>query len=122
VAKGLKPAPVSTAANALDMIRQHLGLTVKVLTPDDAAQAGVQLNGGLLITHVDETSPAGQAGLREKMIVVKIGNRLITDEKSLPRELLQMQTGTNVHLQVIMIQSMGPLTIQKGGSVMLTAR
>jgi len=122
VAKGLKPAPVSTAANTLDMIRQHLGLTVKVLTPDDAAQAGLQLNGGLLIIHVDEHSPASRAGLRDKMIIVMIGNRQITDEKSLPRELLQMQNGTNVRLQVIFIQSVGPLTIQRGGSAMLTAR
>ncbi len=122
VAKGLKPAPVSTTANRLDMIRQHLGLTVKVLSPDEAAQLGLQLNGGLLITHVDENSPAGEAGLRDNWIIVKIGNRLITDEKSLPRELLQMGTGTNVRLQVIIVQSMGPLTIQKGGSVLLTAQ
>jgi len=122
VAKGLKPAPVSTTANTLDMIRQHLGLMVKVLTPDDAAQAGLQVNGGLLITHVDEHSPAGEAGLHDKMIIVMIGSRQITDEKSLPRELLQMQNGTNVRLQVIFVQSMGPLTIQRGGSVMLTAR
>jgi len=122
VAKGLKPAPVSTTANTLDMIRRHLGLTVKVLTPDDAAQAGLQLNGGLLITGVEENSPAARAGLVDKMVVVMIGNRQITDARSLPRELLQMQNGTNVRLQVIFVQSMGPLTIQRGGSVMLTAR
>jgi serine protease Do len=122
VAKGLKPEPVSTTANTLDMIRRHLGLTVKVFTPDDAAQAGLNLNGGLLITHVEEDSPAGEAGLRDKMIIVMIGNRQITDERSLPRELLQMQDGTNVRLQVIFIQTLGPMTIQRGGSVMLTAR
>jgi S1-C subfamily serine protease len=122
VARGLKPAPVSPVVSKLEMIRKYLGLTVKTLTPDDAAQMSLQLNGGLLITHVDEHSPAGEAGLRDKMIIVKIGNRLITDERSLPRELLQMQPGTNVRLQVIIIQLMGPLTIQRGGSVMLTAR
>jgi serine protease Do len=122
VAKGLKPPPVSTAANAMDMIRQHLGLTVKVLTPDDAAQAGLNLNGGLLITGVDENSPAGQAGLHEKMVVVMIGNRQITDARSLPKELLQIQNGTKVRLQVIIVQTLGPMTIQRGGSVMLTAK
>ena len=122
VAKGLKPAPVSTAASALDMIRQHLGLTVKVLEADDVGQLGMQVNGGLLITHVDEDSPAGQAGLRSKMIIVMIGNRQITDARSLPRELLKIQNGTNVRLQVVYVQSVGMLTIQRGGSVMLTAR
>jgi S1-C subfamily serine protease len=122
VAKGLKPAPVSTTANALEMIRQHLGLTVKMVTPDDAAQLGLQLNGGLLITAVDEHGPAAKAGLLDKMIIVMIGNRQITGARSLPKELLQMKDGTNVHLQVIFVQSVGPLTVQRGGSVMLTAR
>jgi S1-C subfamily serine protease len=122
VAKGLKPAPVPPTANTLEMIRQHLGLTVKTLTPDDAAQLGLQLNGGLLITGVEEHSPAAQSGLRDKMVIIMIGNRQITDAKSLPKELLQMQNGTNVRLQVVSVQSVGPLTIQRGDSVMLTAK
>jgi len=122
VAKGLKPASVSTAISKLDMIHKYLGLTVKELSADDAAEKGLQTSGGLLITHVEENSPAGEAGLHNNMIIVMIGNRQITDERSLPKELLQMQSGTNVRLQVITIQSMGPLTIQRGGSVMLTAR
>jgi S1-C subfamily serine protease len=122
VDKGLKPTPVSPVATKLDVIHKYLGLTVKTLTADDAAQRGLQTNGGLLITHVDENSPASEAGLKENMIVVMIGNRQITDAKSLPKELLQIQSGTNVRLQVLIIQSMGPLTVQRGGSVMLTAR
>ncbi len=56
------------------------------------------------------------------MIIVMIGNRQITDEKSLPKELLSMQTGTNVRLQVIVVRTIGGFSIQRGGSVMLTAR
>ena len=122
VAKGLKPAPVPTATTALEIMRQHLGLTVKTLTADDASRAGLQLNGGLLITHVDDHSPAADVGLTKDMIIVMIGARQITDAKSLPKELLQLQSGNNVRLQVIYLRSLGPLTIQKGGSVMLTAR
>ena len=121
-AKGLKPMAVSTAASKLDAIHKFLGLTVKPLTPDEAAEQGLQINGGLLITHVDDDSPAADAGLQEKMIIVKIGNRLVTDEKSLPRELLQMQSGTNVRLQVLILQDFGPIKVQRGGAVMLTAR
>jgi serine protease Do len=122
VAKGQKPASASPAVGKLEMLHKYLGLTVKELTPDEAAQRGLQLNGGLLITHVDEDSPAGEAGLHENMIIVMIGSRQITDERSLPHELLEMQSGTNVRLQVIIIQTLGPMTIQRGGSVMLTAR
>jgi serine protease Do len=122
VAKGLKPAAVSQAVNKMEMLHKYLGLTVKPLTSDEAAERGLQINGGLLITHVEEHSPAGEAGLHDNMVIVMIGNRQISDEKSLPRELLQMQTGTNIRLQVVIMQSMGPLTLQRGGSVLLTAR
>jgi serine protease Do len=122
VAKGLKPSPVPAAVSKLDMIHKFLGLTVRPLTPDDASALGLQNNGGLLVTHVDDQSPASDAGLKKDMIVVMIGNRQITDAKSLPKELLSMQAGTNVRLQVIVLQTIGPLRVQRGGSVLLTAR
>lgn len=122
VAKGLKTAPASPVASMMDMIHQRLGLTLKTITADDAAQLNMQLNGGLLVTGVDENSPAAKAGLNENMVVVAIGNRPISDAKSLPKELLQMKTGTKVRLQVIILQAVGPLTIQRGGSVILTAK
>jgi serine protease Do len=122
VVKGLKPAAISPTTSKIEVLQKYLGLSVKSLTADDAAQLRLQNNGGLLITHVDEDSPAGDAGLGENMIIVMIGNRPITDAKSLPVELLKMQSGTKVRLQVIIIRSMGPFVIQKGGSVMLTAR
>jgi serine protease Do len=122
VAKGLKPAAISPVAGKLDALHKFLGVVAKPLSQDDAAQLHLQTNNGLLITHVDDNSPAGDAGLGENMIIVMIGNHQITDAKSLPKELLQLQSGNNVRLQVITFRSMGPFLIQKGGSVMLTAR
>jgi serine protease Do len=122
VAKGTKTATTPSAGSKLEVIRKFLGLTVKPLSADDAASLGLQNNGGLLITHVDGDSPAGEAGLHKDMIIVMIGNRQITDEKSLPAELLKVQSGTNVRLQIISLTALGPMTIQRGGSVMLTAR
>jgi len=51
-----------------------------------------------------------------------IGNRQITGVKSLPKELLEMQPGTNVRLKVIMVRSLAGFIVQRGGSVLLTAR
>ncbi len=120
VAKGSKPAaaPGITAAQSL---HDHLGLSVKTLTADNAAALNLQLAGGLLITHVEDNTSAAKAGLREGMIIVALGNRQIVDEKSLPRELLHVQPGDPVRLQVIYTSTLGPLTIQRGGTVMLTA-
>jgi serine protease Do len=121
VAKGLKPAATLPEVSKLDAIHKYLGIEARALTPDEAGALNLQ-NGGLLITHVDKDSPADDAELRKGMVIVMIGDRQITDEKSLPRELLNMQTGTNVRLQVIVVQTIGGFSIQRGGSVMLSAR
>jgi len=122
IAKGLKPPPVAASVGKVDILRKFLGISVKSLTPDDATRLHLQLDGGLLITHIEPGSPADDAKLREDMVVVMIGNRQITDEKSLPAELLNVQSGTRIRLQVVIGQSVGPFVLQSGGSVMLSAR
>jgi serine protease Do len=115
VARGLKPAGIAHTENILDTVEQHLGFRLKTLTADKAEALGLESGGGMIITGVQDLSPAAQAGLRTNMIVVAIGNRQITDEKTLPRELEHLQAGMNV-------QSEGPVVLQRGGSVMLTSR
>jgi S1-C subfamily serine protease len=96
-------------------------LALRELSNDEISSLGLQ-NGGLLITDVDDKSPAGDAGLSKDMVVTMIGNRQISDVKSLPEELLKMRTGTNVHLNLIIVRKIAGLVVQRGGSVMLTAR
>jgi len=122
VAKGLKPAAVLPAASALQVMRDRLGLTLKTLTSDKAAEMNLEIAGGLLITQVQDGSAASDAGLKEGMIVVSIGNRQVADEKSVPHELQELHSGESVRLHVIYVQSMGMINIQRGGSVLLTAR
>jgi serine protease Do len=121
VARGLKPASVARSQGILYIVRDHLGLGLKTLTPEKASELGMDV-GGLVITDVQEDSPADQAGLKKDMIVVGIGNRQITDEKMLPRELEHLQAGTNVRVHVIYVQNEGLFTLQRGGSVMLVSR
>jgi serine protease Do len=121
VAKGLKPAP-PVAVTLIGVLKDRLGMAVKTLTADKAAAMNLEIPGGLIISHVDEDGPAATVGLREGMIIVSIGNRQIVDEKSLPKELLEVQTGTEVRVHVIFIQSIGLINIQRGGSAILTAR
>ena len=120
-AKGLKPI-ASTTPSKKDVLQKYLGLTVKELSQDDAAKLHLQNDDGLLVTRVEDHSPAATAGVRENNVIVMIGNRQITDEKSLPAELLKVQTGTLIRLKLIIVSAMGPLVLQQGGSVLLTAR
>jgi serine protease Do len=121
VARGLKPAAASVSTSILDVLRQHLGLGLKTLTEEEAAEMRLD-SGGLIITHVEENSPAAEANLRKNMVVVAIGNHQVTDESTVPHELLHLQPGGNVRMQVVYVQSLGAFQIQRGGMVALTAR
>jgi serine protease Do len=122
VARGLKQPDVPPAVAALDVVQKKLGLTLKTLSAAKAGEMGYDINGGLIITDVEDQSPAQEVGLRKNMIVVAIGNRQVADEKSVPRELQKLQAGQNVRLHIIYIQQLGTFLLQRGGSVVLTAR
>jgi len=123
VARGQKPATsvATRASSLLDVVHQRLGLVLDTLTDDQAAQMQFD-GGGLIVTAVDEDSPAAEANLHKGMIVVGMGNHPITDEKSLPSELNNLQTGDPVRLQVVYLQHFAGFELQRGGSVVLQAR
>jgi serine protease Do len=121
VARGLKPA-VAGPSSVLDQIRQHLGLTLQTLTEDEAAKLRLDGGGGLIITDVDENSPAAEVNLRKDMVIVAIENKQVTDETTVPRDLLHLHPGRNVPMQVVYSEHFGDFIFQRGVTVALTAR
>ncbi len=124
VARGQKQAKTSTGSRAhslLDVVHQRLGLVLAALTDDQASQMQFD-DGGLIITSVDDDSPASDAGVRKGMILVGMGNHPITDERSLPTELNQLQPGDPVRLQLVSMQRFGGFEMQRGSSVLLQSR
>jgi serine protease Do len=122
VARGLKPPSVAQVRSILDTVRDHLGFQLKTLTPDEAAAMRLEVDGGMIITQVQDQSPAFEAGLRENMVVIAIGNRQVTDEKTLPHELAHLQPGMNVRVHVIYGEVVGPVLWQRAASAMLVSR
>jgi S1-C subfamily serine protease len=121
VARGQKPAAVSHAASLLGIMQQRLGLQLKDLTESKAAD--LEFDGaGLVVAGVDDGSPAADADIHADMIVVGIGNHPITDANSLPSELKNLQPGNRVRLELVIMQHFGGFRVQRGGSVVLTAR
>ena len=124
VARGQKTASTTTGTRAhslLDLVHQRLGLVLAPLTDDQAAQLQFD-DGGLIVASVDDDGPAADAGLRKGMIVVGMGNHPITDEKSLPNELNDLQSGDPVRLQLVSLQHFSGFEMQRGISVLLQAR
>jgi S1-C subfamily serine protease len=121
VARGQKPAAVSHAATLLGIVQQRLGLQLTDLTEAKASE--LEFDGaGLVVASVDDGSPAADADIHTGMILVGIGNHPITDANSLPSELKNLQPGNNVRLEFVIMQHFGGFRVQRGGSVVLTAR
>ena len=62
--------------------RPRLGLAVQDLTPEIAQQLGTEPGRGVVITNVEPDSPADQAGLRRRDIVLEVNQQAISDVKS----------------------------------------
>ena len=120
-ARGEKSINPGTPLTALGALREHFGLSLKTLAVEDAQDLDLDLNGGMVITQVAPGSPAAAAGLDRNMIVVAIGRWPVTNERSLPQELVNLRPGNRLKFHIIMGQQIGPLTFQRGGSVILTA-
>jgi serine protease Do len=54
-----------------------LGLTLQALTPDLAQKYGLTEKAGVLITDVDQGSPAGRAGLQEGDLIVEVNHKRV---------------------------------------------
>jgi serine protease Do len=61
--------------------KEYLGMTVQELTPDIAEHLGLSDTSGIIVTAVDGGSPAENAGIQEKDIIIQIDRMKITDMK-----------------------------------------
>ena len=69
-------ASAAAPSSANDLAK--LGLTIQELTPDLANQLGVQGQKGVVITNVDEGSPAALAGLQPGDIIAQVNREPVT--------------------------------------------
>lgn len=93
-----KAIPIPDGAQ---LLRRKFGLQVQPLTPELAEQ--LDLKGGLVITGVDADSPAGMAGFRRGLIVVRIGNYFPTDMDGLGMMLEKVKRGDKLKFLVYQV-------------------
>ena len=74
VEKTLRPEPIPVPDGA-KLLRERTGLTVRPLTPREAAKIHAQLEGGLLITGVEYDSPASRSGFGRGHVIIQIGQQ-----------------------------------------------
>ena len=73
--------------------KEHLGLTVQKVTPENAESLGVKRAEGVLITSVEPGSAADEAGLEQGDIIVEVDRKPINDVSEYQKAVMAAQKG-----------------------------
>ncbi len=79
----LRSASSKPGAGGAPESRGRLGLAVRPLTPDEAAQMHLESKQGLLVSEVDPSGPAADAGIQPGDVIEQVNRRPVTDVGSL---------------------------------------
>ena len=74
----------------------YIGVQIRDLNPQLAAQAGLSITSGALVWAVQAGSPAEQAGMTRLSVITKIGSTSVDSSASLGNALHAYKPGTNV--------------------------
>jgi serine protease Do len=102
-AKGL----IKTVLEQGKIIKPYLGVRYLTLTKEVAQQLGVSVSAGAYIDGsngepaVIAGSPADKAGLREKDIITKVGNKVLSESSGLASTLSRYAPGETVELTIV---------------------
>lgn len=106
--------PINDAKNLVDsvltsgkVVRAYLGVRYVTITPDNAAELGVEQKSGALVTGTNgqqavlPNSPASKAGLQSGDIITAINGQKLDATKSLSNSMAQQKPGDTVELTVL---------------------
>ncbi len=80
--------------------RGYIGVQIQPVTKDVAEAVGLAEAEGAIVAMVDETTPAGKAGVKSGDIVMKFGSTQIDSPKTLARVVADVKPGTKEKLTV----------------------
>jgi serine protease Do len=97
-----RPRQYPRSGSAEEVTSEKLGVDLTDLTPEIADQLGLhEGTRGAVVTQVEPNSPAGVAGLRRGMVILKVEKKAVTSAAS-ARDLLEKATLANgILLQVV---------------------
>ncbi|MDP7049849.1 MAG: trypsin-like peptidase domain-containing protein [Verrucomicrobiota bacterium] len=98
--------PESAYFNA-GLIREKTGATLEELTPEVARALGHNSTEGLVVSQVDDDSPAGVAGLTTGVVVLAVDGQEVSDIVSAARCLHGCKEGAQVKLDVLQVRRSG---------------
>jgi serine protease Do len=100
--------PAEIAAPIVEKLRQgqeiqrgYLGVRLQPIDEDFAASLGLPKRRGELVQSVEDTSPAGRAGVRAGDIITKVGGKEVSAEQTVSFLVANLQPGERVPVEVL---------------------
>ncbi len=97
-----------------DLVRKKIGLSIEELTPETVRTLGLGDKRGVIITEVDDNSPAARAGLQKNMIITTVDGQVAWYEKQpapsyvpVAKALYAKKRGDKSQLEVIIPRRVG---------------
>lgn len=81
-------------------VSEELGIEVGELTNDEARQLGYENYSGVLITQVKPNSPAERAGLREGMLIMRVGRTKVASVREFAEAMKDQSLSKGVLLHI----------------------
>jgi len=82
--------------------RGYLGVHIRDVADRDLAQRlGVPKEGGVLVTQVEASAPAGKAGVKEGDVITAVADKPVHDMHELLMQVARLSPGKAVDLQVV---------------------
>jgi serine protease Do len=100
--------PINMAREVMDQLvrygevhRGQLGIMAQDLTPDLAQALGIEATGGALVTKVIDGSPAADAGIERRDVIVSIDGTPVRNASDLRNKIALHQPGETAKLELL---------------------
>ena len=121
-----RSATVTLAAvpkiSGFDLAWRKLGLRLQPVTADLAQALGVTASQGMIVTEVERSGPAWEAGVRRGLVVSRIGGLDLRGESDVAAALGEVATGDAVTMTVFTSVRRGAFLVQNVDSVRVKAK
>ena len=101
------------------LIRDKTGATLEELTPQVAKALGYNSTNGLVVSQVDEDSPADKAGLATGAVVVAVDGQEVNGIVRAARLLHDKESGGRLMLDIVQVRRSGPFLRRATGRILL---
>ena len=101
------------------LIRDKTGATLEELTPQVAKALGYNSTNGLVVSQVDDDSPADKAGLTTGVVVVAVDGQEVNGIVRAARLLHDKESGGRLMLDIVQVRRSGPFLRRATGRILL---